>query len=73
VAKHDVRFEIPARSLGRADATFLVKQDGAVLGTMTVSNGSVVWFPKGRSYGCKVGWQRFDELMQEHAIRTEKR
>lgn len=73
MAKHDVRFEIPARALGRADAMFLVKRDGAVLGTMTVSNGSVVWFPKGRSYGCKVGWRRFDELMQEHATRTEKR
>lgn len=65
MAKHDVQFEV--------DATFLVKRDGAVHGTLTVSNGSVVWFPKGTSYGCKVGWKKFDELMQEHATRAERR
>ena len=73
MAKHDVQFEVPARPLGRADASFVVKRDGAVLGTLTVSNGSVVWFPKGTSYGCKVGWKRFDELMREHATRPERR
>jgi len=73
MAKHDVQFEVPARSLGRADVKFLVKRDGAVIGTLTVSNGSVVWFPKATSYGYKVGWKKFDELMQERATRTERR
>lgn len=73
MAQHDVRFEVPRRPLGRADVRFVVKRNGAVLGTLTVSNGSVVWFPKGATYGCKMGWKRFDQLMQEHAIRTEKR
>ncbi len=44
---HDVEFNVPPRSLGRADVTFNVKKNGAVLGTLTVSNGSLVWFPKG--------------------------
>lgn len=73
MAKHDVSFELPRRQLGKADATFRIKANGSMLGTLTVSNGSVVWFPRGRSYGCKMGWARFDEIMQEHARREEKR
>jgi len=70
---HEVTFDIPERELGRADIKFAVKVDGSVLGTLTVSNGSVVWFPKGTSYGCKMGWTKFDKIMQEHATRQEKR
>ena len=73
MATHDVSFEIPTRKLGKADVIFQVKADGAVLGTLTVSNGSVVWFPRGTSYGCKMRWQRFDQVMREHATRTERR
>jgi hypothetical protein len=73
MAKHEVQFELPKRTIGRADAKFMVKRDGALLGTLTVSNGSLVWFPKGTSYGCKVPWKKFDELMKTHARRTERR
>lgn len=73
MAKHDVNFEIPARPLGRADVQFAVKRDRKAMGTLTVSNGSIVWFPPRTSYGYKMGWQRFDELMKEHAKRMEKR
>jgi len=47
MAKHDVSFNIPQRALGKADVEFQVKRDGIVLGTLAVSNGSIVWFPKG--------------------------
>jgi hypothetical protein len=73
VAKHNVSFSMPERDLGRADVEFLVKQDGVVLGTLAVSNGSLVWFPRGTSYGCKMGWTKFDENMQKLAKRFEKR
>ena len=73
MAKHDVKFSIPSRSLGRADVEFVVRRDGSVLGTLTVSNGSIVWFPKNASYGCKMSWKRFDELMKNEATRFEKR
>ena len=73
MAKHDVSFNIPQRALGKADVEFLVKSDGTVLGTLAVSNGSVVWFPKGTTYGLKVGWKKFDDMMQESATRFEKR
>lgn len=73
MAKHDVSFSIPQRSLGKADVEFVIKRDGAVLGTLAVSNGSVVWFPKGTTYGLKVGWKKFGEMMQGNASRFERR
>lgn len=73
MAKHNVLFNIPQRALGTADVEFLVKQDGTVLGTLAVSNGSVVWFPKGTKYGFKVNWTEFNDIMQESAKRFEKR
>jgi hypothetical protein len=73
MAKHDVTVEMPARQLQRQDVSFLVKQDGAVLGTLKISNGSVVWFAKGTTYGCKMGWKKFDRMMRDNATREETR
>lgn len=73
MAKHDVFFEVPTRKLGRSDVSFSVKSDGETLGTLTVSNGSVVWFPRGTTNGFKMGWPRFDKIMREHARRVERR
>ena len=39
---HEVRFSLPERQLGRADAEFNVKRDGQALGRLKISNGSVV-------------------------------
>jgi hypothetical protein len=73
VATHDVRFSIPERALGKADVEFIVKRDGSVLGTLAVSNGSIVWFPRGTSYGYKMGWRKFERAMKKSATRFEKR
>ncbi|MCX5718229.1 MAG: hypothetical protein NTW44_08035 [Nitrospirae bacterium] len=74
MAKHDVLFNIPQRSLGKADVEFLIKRNGVVLlGTLAVSNGSLVWFPKKTSYGYKMGWDKFGKLMEDKAPRVEKR
>lgn len=70
---HEVSFTIPSRTLGRSDVEFDVWQKGEKLGTLTVSKGSVVWFPANNIYGYKVGWKRFDKIMQQHAKEFEKR
>ena len=70
---HKVTFEIPERALGRSDITFTVKRDGAKLGELQVSNGSVVWFPRNARRGYKLRWAAFDKLMQEHGRRAEER
>lgn len=66
MAKHEVRFVVPERPLGKADVTFTVKRDGETLGHLKVSNGTIVWVPKNKSYGFKLDWVRFSELMQQN-------
>jgi len=73
MAQHKVTMKLPPRELKRADAVFAVDRDRKKLGTLHVSNGAVVWFPPYTSYGCKMSWQKFHELMNEHATRVEKR
>lgn len=73
MAKHDVSFNVPQRSLGKADINFFVKRDGAFFGKLAISNGSIVWFPKGSRQGLKMSWYRFDEMMRENAWRRERR
>jgi hypothetical protein len=69
---HDVKFSIPERELGKADIEFKIKKDGKLFGKLTVSKGSIVWFPKDKTYGHKIGWKKFDDLMREQK-REEKR
>ncbi len=73
MAKHDVLFNIPQSALGKADVEFQVRKDGVILGTLAISNGSLVWFPRGTTYGYKMGWSNFDKLMQDEATRVERR
>ncbi len=70
--KHGVQFTVPKRDLGKADVLFDVKTNGEKLGTLGVSKGSLVWYPKNNSYGHKVTWTEFDRIMQDHP-RVEKR
>ena len=70
---HEVDFSIPSRELGRSDVEFNVRRDGKKIGTLRVSKGFVVWFPTDTSYGYKVNWSAFDELMQSNGSRSEKR
>ena len=70
---HDVSFSIPTRKLGKSDVEFTVKKNSRMLGTLKVSNGSIVWFPLGTTYGHKLTWTKFDALMKEYAEGKEAR
>jgi len=65
MAQHEVKFTVPERPLGKADVEFSIKRDGEALGRFKVSNGTVVWVPKNKKYGFKLGWVKFDQLMQQ--------
>lgn len=69
---HNVKFSIPERELGKADIEFKIKKAGKLFGTLRVSKGSIVWLPKDTTYGHKIGWKKFDEIMQSQK-RSEKR
>ena len=73
MAKHDVWFDIPVRRLGKTDLNFYVESDGETLGQLSVSKGTVVWYPKGSRIGLEMGWKRFSEMMQENGKRKKQR
>jgi len=73
MAKHKVVMKLPPREIKRADVSFKVKRDGNLLGTLEISNGSIVWYPSGTTYGSKMSWAKFDKLMEENASRFEIR
>jgi len=61
----DVTFTLPHRKLGNTDLEFLVKQNGEVVGKLLVSKGAIVWRSKSKKIGKKLGWRKFDEVMNE--------
>lgn len=73
MAKHKVVMSLPPREIKRADASFAIERDGKKFGTLEISNGTLVWFPPYTKYGLKMGWEKFSELMEEHATRVESR
>lgn len=70
---YTVSFVVPKRELGRADLRFDVHDGGGKLGTLAVSKGAVVWFPKDNSYGYKLKWEELDNLFSSQGTRSEKR
>lgn len=73
MARHKVFMEVPRKEIKRADVSFTVRRDGKKFGTLEISNGSVVWFPANTTYGRKIGWKRFHDVMEVEARRFEKR
>lgn len=69
---HKVSFSIPRRDLGVADVSFDVTQDGAKFGTLQISRGSLVWYPKDKKIGHKMSWAQFDQEAQKYQ-KKEKR
>jgi hypothetical protein len=69
---HDVTFRVPPRTLGKSDVEFVVKRNGEKFGTLRISKGSPVWFPRNGAKRRKVGWRRFDASMEDKPL-TERR
>jgi hypothetical protein len=61
---HEVTFSVPPRILGKSDIEFVVKTDGDKFGTLRISKGALVWFPRNGVKGRKVSWPRFDAFME---------
>lgn len=73
MARHDVRFTIPERTLGNADIEFAVYSDEERLGVLKVSKGALVWRPANKKLGYVVGWGAFDRIMRENGRRERVR
>jgi hypothetical protein len=63
--RHGVEFEVPPVALRKTDVVFKVFRDGERFGTLFVSRGALVWYPKNWKRGRKLSWSRFDAIAQE--------
>jgi hypothetical protein len=50
-----------------ADLVVEVSADGAKLGELRISRGSIDWAPKNHTYATSFTWEQFDRLMQENS------
>ena len=57
----------------KKDVVFKVHRDGKKFGELRLSQGAVVWRGRSDKFGRKMGWVRFDRLMQEEARLAERR
>lgn len=73
MARHDVRFNIPERTLGNSDIEFTVYSDELRLGVLKVSKGALVWRSANKKRGHIVGWDLFERLAREHGRREPQR
>lgn len=60
---HEVTFSVPARTLGKTDIEFVVKRNGEKFGTLRISKGALVWYPRNGVKGRRIGWEVFDSYM----------
>jgi hypothetical protein len=65
MARHSVRITMPERKIQKKDVEFIVIRNGARLGTLSVSQGTVDWTPANGQRPYKVGWKRFDQIMRD--------
>lgn len=63
---HNVKFTLPERELGKVDARFSIYEDGKKLGEITISKGSLEYFPANTVKPVVMSWARFDKIMREH-------
>ena len=48
-----------------ADLVIEITSDGAKLGELRVSRGSLDWVPRNHSYARSLTWEQFDTVMRE--------
>ena len=61
---HDVYGTLPFALLGKKDAYFEIYEDGKKLGTITISKGSIEWYPKNAKQPYEFSWGEFDKMIK---------
>lgn len=65
MAVHRIEMSQPSKRVVNSDVTFDIYSDNTKLGAMTISKGSIDWWPKGALSGRRVSWERFAAAMDE--------
>ncbi len=75
MARHKLLVDIDVRKMEvrKKDIVFTVKQNDVKFGELRLLQGAVVWRGSHDQIGRKMGWTRFDQMMQEEVRRAERR
>jgi sorbitol-specific phosphotransferase system component IIA len=65
MAKHNVYFNLPDLELGKVDVIFDVYTNNRKTGTITISKGSIEWYPKKAKHPYRLTWKQFDTVMKK--------
>ena len=60
-----VKFRAPEKELGIAPLTVKVEVNGALLGSLRIRRGGIVWRDPGFASGYVINWTKFAEFMRE--------
>lgn len=66
MAAHEINMTIPSKLVLNKDAEFEIYSDGAKLGTLKISRGSIEWLPSNHQYGYHLSWEDFDSMMRKN-------
>lgn len=69
---HAIEFGIPEGQLGIKDATFVVRRDRELLGTLLVSRGAIEWVGANKQHQRKLDWESFSKLMLKKGRKRRK-
>ncbi len=64
MAKHNVYVTLPNAELGNSDAVIDVYQNGKKFGSITISKGSIEWYPNSAKQPYSLSWSQFDKMMK---------
>jgi hypothetical protein len=65
--RHEIEASLPAHRIVNADVTVVVKSDGAKLGELLISKGSIDWRPSKHQTSHRMSWEKFAKCMEENA------
>jgi hypothetical protein len=73
--RHELYFDVDLRDVEvkSKDVVFMVYQDGEKFGELRLSRGAIVWRGRLDKLGRKLGWVKFDRIMQEQSRLAERR
>jgi hypothetical protein len=72
MAIHNVRFNLPIRTLGNEDARFYIYRNKEKLGEIRISKGSFDYYPANKKK-IKIRWYQFDKMIQDWKLDHESK
>jgi hypothetical protein len=64
MATHEIEVELPAKVVLHKDVRFTIRSDGAKLGELHISKGSIDWLPANKQLAISLSWEKFADLVE---------